>query len=230
MSRSKVLGVIPARGGSKRLPRKNLAPLGGKPLIAYTIEAARGAGRLFRAVVSTDDEEIAICARSLGADVPFIRPAELARDDSPVTSVLLHALDRLGADADAVALLQPTSPLRTSEDIDRAIELFDSTRADTVTAVSAARDHPYWCWAERPDGSLEPYFSRRHIALDRSELPKAFIENGAVYVVRREVLQGGSIYGARIVPYRIEDARALDVDYAADLARAEEWLGGRSGM
>ena len=228
MIRSKILGVIPARGGSKRLPRKNLALLCGKPLIAYSIEAAKAAEHLFRVVVSTDDAEIAACARALGADVPFLRPAELARDDSPVTGVLLHALEQAGEDADAVALLQPTSPLRTAEDIDNAIEHFDSAHADTVTSVSAARDHPYWCWVERPDGSIEPYFSRSHITLDRSALPKALVENGAVYIVRREVLQGGTIYGTRVVPYQIEDARALDVDYQADLARAEKWLSGRS--
>lgn len=227
MSQDRVLGVIVARGGSKRLPRKNLALLGGKPLIAHSIEAARASRGLYRTVVSTDDEEIAGFARSMGADVPFLRPAELARDDSPVAGALLHALEQAGADADAVALLQATSPLRTSGDIDQAIDLFRSTGADTVTAVSSAGDHPYWCWAEQDDGSLAPYFSREYMAIERAALPVALVENGAVYVVRRPVLHAGSIYGAKVVPYRIDAAHAIDIDYAEDLARADQWLRSR---
>jgi CMP-N-acetylneuraminic acid synthetase len=222
-----ILGVIPARGGSKRLPGKNLALLAGKPLISYSIDAARLAHRLARCIVSTEDEQIAKVSRELGADVPFKRPASLARDDTPILDVLLHALEeieRSGPKATAVVILQPTSPLRAPEDIDLAIELFETKRADTVTAVSAAKDHPYWCWTEQRDGSITPFFSAREMAFDRAQLPPALIENGAIYVVRREILQTGSIYGDKVVPFRIDEERAVDIDFAHDLARAEQRL------
>lgn len=226
-----VAAVILARGGSKRLPRKNILPLAGKPVIAYAIEAARGAASLARTIVSTDDPEIAQVAAAQGAEVPFLRPAEFAQDHSPPAAALAHAadwLDRNGTPADAVVLLQATSPLRRSAHIDGAVALFQETGADTVTSVSAAPAHPYWCW--RPDGRLlQPFFSAAHIAMQRHELPPALIENGAVYVVRRPLLAAGTLYGAKVAGYPIDGIAALDIDTAEDFAYAEFLLSRRAG-
>jgi CMP-N-acetylneuraminic acid synthetase len=134
----RTLGVIPARGGSKGIPGKNLRLLAGRPLLAYTADAARGSRRLSRVVLSTDDEATAAAGRSLGLEVPFLRPADLAADDSPMLPVLRHAVEALSAsgfEADAVVLLQPTSPLRRAEHIDAAIELLEATGADSVVSV-----------------------------------------------------------------------------------------------
>src|SRR5688572_5610508 len=133
-----VLGVIPARGGSKGIPGKNLAPVAGRPLLAYTADAARGSRRLSHVVVSTDDAAIADAARALGLEVPFMRPADLASDEALMQPVLQHAVREMAAggfSADAVVLLQPTSPLRRATHIDAAIELLESSGADTVVTV-----------------------------------------------------------------------------------------------
>jgi CMP-N,N'-diacetyllegionaminic acid synthase len=218
-----IVGIILARGGSKRLPGKNIRPLLGKPLIAYTVEAARGAKRLTRTIVSTDDPEIARTAAAFGADVPFLRPPDLATDHTPPVAALAHAADWLeqGAEPiDAIVLLQATSPMRRSEHIDAAVALFAATGADTVTAVTPAPAHPYWCW--RPSGPLiEPFFSGTHIAMARHELPQALVETGAVYVVRRELLAKGTIYGPRVAGYVMDAAASVDIDTLDDFGYAE---------
>src|SRR5882757_8960090 len=142
----RILGIVTARGGSKAIPHKNIAPLSGKPLLAYTAEAARGAKRLARTVLSTDDAGIAAVGRACGLDVPFFRPAELAKDDTPTLPVLQHVvrtLEAAGERYDAVFLLQPTNPLRLASDIDGAIELLEETGADSVISFSdVGEKHP----------------------------------------------------------------------------------------
>lgn len=218
------LGIIPARGGSKRIPGKNLVPLAGRPLIDYTLQAARESRRLGGFVVSTDDEAIAAHVRSQGADVPRMRPAEISGDRSPVVEALRHALaaheEAGGHHADAIVLLQPTSPLRTGADIDRAIEIFERTGADTVTAVCEAQDHPYWAWRAQGD-AIAPFFTFAEMALDRKDLPAAYSENGAAYVVRRELVEAGRMYGERVVPCVMAALDSADVDTPLDLAWAE---------
>ena len=218
-----VVGIILARGGSKRLPGKNVRPLAGRPLIAHTIAAAKHATSLTRVVVSTDDEEIARVAAAFGAEVPFRRPAELATDVSPTIDAVAHAvewLDRNGCRADVVVLLQATSPLRTAVHIDDAVALFRASGADTVTGVSPAASHPYWCW--KPDGTrIKPFFSAQHIAMPRHQLPPVLVENGAVYVFRRDVLSAGTIYGDRVAGYLMSPADAVDIDTADDFDYAE---------
>lgn len=230
MSAPFYLGVIPARGGSKRLPGKNLAPLAGRPLIDYTLRAAAGAKRLGAFVVSTDSEAIAAHARTLGAPVTM-RPAAMAQDDSPVVDALRHAMERFEKDAgprvDAIILLQPTSPLRTADDVDRAIGIFEATRADTVTAVRTARDHPYWAWRDSGDG-IAPFFGPGEMAMDRSRLPQAWSESGAVYVMRRALVEAGRIYGERVAACPMDETGSVDVDTPLDLAWAEFLLKGRS--
>jgi CMP-N,N'-diacetyllegionaminic acid synthase len=220
------IGIILARGGSKRLPGKNIRPLRGKPLIAYTIEAAQGAKFLSRTIVSTDDPEIARAAASHGAEVPFLRPAELATDSSQPIAALLHAVDWLEQSATpvhAVVILQATSPLRRSEHIDGAIAQFRSTGVDTVTAVTSAPAHPYWCWRSAGEG-IEPYFSLTHMAMPRHELPPAYIETGAIYVVRRELLAQGILYGPRVAGYMMDHADSVDIDTLDDFNFADRLL------
>jgi CMP-N,N'-diacetyllegionaminic acid synthase len=225
-----IVGIILARGGSKRLPGKNIRPLGGRPLIAHTVAAAKGATSLVRAIVSTDDEEIAQIAASFGAEVPFRRPAEMATDISPPIDAVAHAvdwLDRNGSKVDAIVLLQASSPLRNAAHIDEAVALFRASDVDTVTSVSPASSHPYWCW--KPDGAeIKPFFSSQHIAMARHQLPPALIENGAVYVFRRDLLAAGTIYGDRIAGYLMSETDAVDIDTADDFDYAEFVLARRS--
>lgn len=217
------LGVIPARGGSKRFPGKNIAKLNCQPLIARTIEAAAHAQRLTRTIVSTDDVEIAAVAKDWGGDVPFIRPALFAGDLSPAIDVITHALDQLdsqGLSFDAVVLLQPTSPFRTGAHIDEAIALFEKTEADTVTAVRIAQEHPYYSWMQKGD-ALAPFFSLNEQSMSRQQLPPAFVENGAIYVIKRELLAHGAFYGSKVVPYLMSELCSLDIDTVEDFQYAE---------
>lgn len=217
------LAVIPARGGSKRIPRKNLAMFAGKPLIAHTIEAALKSHQLTRVIVSTDDPEIVKVAREYNAEVPFLRPAKLAGDQCSSLAVLLHALDMLNTESfqvDAVVLLQPTSPLRTSQHIDEAITLFEKSGADTVTAVCAAAKHPFYAWTLSGD-ELSPFFTMDRQTIPGHELPPAFFENGSIYIIDRAVLDSGQFYGRRIIPYYMDDCDSVDIDTPIDLLWAE---------
>lgn len=224
------LGIIPARGGSKRLPRKNITLLNGKPLIAYSIDAAHKSARLSRTIVSTDDEEIMSVARFAGGDVPFLRPPSLAQDMSPVLGAIFHTLDfveKEGTSVDAVVLLQPTSPFRTNRHIDEAIELFERTGADTVTSVCHAQHHPYYSWTLR-NRELTPFFTLAHQAMTRQELPPAFFENGSIFVIKRAVLASGTLYGNKIVSYLMDQHNSIDIDTPDDLAWARFILDQRS--
>jgi len=220
------LAIIPARSGSKRVPNKNIQPLGGIPLIAHTIKAAAHATKITRAVVSTDSEEIAKIAREWGGDVPFLRPLAIAGDTSPAIETLLHAVEIIEQDGrrvDAVVLLQPTSPLRTATHIDAALDLFESSKADTVIAVCQVREHPYYVWAV-DDKGVRPFFSLKEMALGRHELPTAVIENGSIFVIRRPVLDRGMMYGERVVPYFMDARSSVDIDTPEDMRLAETYL------
>lgn len=217
------LAIVPARGGSKRLPGKNLALLAGRPLLDYTAEAAHGARSLAATVISTDDPVIAARARALGLLDLGRRPSALAGDESPTTAALQHALaayEAVHGRIDAVVLLQPTSPLRTARHIDEACELFLASGADTVTAVRATTDHPWWTWRRSGD-ALAPFVSTEAMTAGRDALPELLIETGAVYVVRRDLVAEGRLYGDRVVGYPMDPADAVDVDTALDLAFAE---------
>jgi CMP-N-acetylneuraminic acid synthetase len=221
-----VLGVIVARGGSKRLPGKNLRQLGDKPLIAWTAEAARDAGSLTHVIVSTDSRDIAEISEKYGVSVPFMRPPHLAEDKSNVLDALSHAvvtMDGKGIRADVVVLLQATSPFRSARDIDEAVGLLIAKGADTVLSVRPAREHPYWMWRDKK-GEIVPLFSREHMALTREAVPPMFMETGALYVVRRSVLDCGSLYGDRVVPIQLSNRAAIDIDDESDFVRAERTL------
>jgi CMP-N,N'-diacetyllegionaminic acid synthase len=215
------IGLITARGGSKGVPGKNIAPVGGKPLIGWTVDAARAASRLDRVLVSTDDAGIAQVARDCGAEVPFLRPAELASDRASHISVVLHALDWLaseGIEPRYLVLLQPTSPLRTAADIDGAITLAYEKDADGVVSVCPARDHPLLVKKITPEGVLADYATTELAYLRRQDLPEAYALNGAVYVTRATALREQRTFLPRNThPYVMPAERSLEVDHPWDL-------------
>lgn len=227
-----VVGLIPARGGSKGIPRKNILPLVGKPLIAWTIDAAREAGILDRIIVSTDDREIAETARASGAEVPFLRPAELARDDTPGIAPVLHAIDALekeGYRPGWVMMLQPTSPLRTSEDIRDAWAMARRTGAEVVVSVCEAAPPPAWMKRITDDGTLEDYFPQELPSV-RQKLAPAYSLNGAFYLARVSALRArNSFYGGRVHAFVMPRERSIDIDTPWDFELAGTILSRRRG-
>jgi len=220
-----VLGVIPARGGSKGIPNKNLAPLRGRPLLAYTADAVLKSTRVTRTVVSTDDPTITIAARGLGLDVPFTRPEELAGDDTLMLPVLQHALQMVragGFQPDAVVLLQPTSPLRRTEHIDAAIALLEESGSDSVVSVVDVPHHFNPASVMRLEGNrLRPFLDAPSITR-RQDKPRVLARNGpAVLAVRAATLDGGSLYGDDCRPLLMGPEESLDIDTPWDLVLAE---------
>lgn len=221
----RVLGLIPARGGSKGIPGKNIRLLGGRPLLAWTAEAALASRRLSRVVLSTDDEGISEAGRRCGLDVPFLRPAELARDDTPTLPVVRHALETLEDGFDAVCLLQPTSPFRRAEDIDACIAMLEERGLDAVVSVLPvpAEHNPHWVYFEDGAGLLRLATGEDQPIPRRQELPPAFHRDGSVYVTRRDVVMQGSLYGRRLGGYEMPEARrSVNLDTPADWERAEK--------
>lgn len=203
------------------MPRKNLRLVAGRPLLAYTADAVRASSRVTRAIVSTDDEEIARAARDLGLEVPFMRPAELAADDTPMQPVLRHAVSAMasaGFTADVVVLLQPTSPLRRGSHIDAALDLLDSTRADSVVSVVEVPHQFSPAAVMTLDGDrLAPFLPGPQV-LRRQDKPRVFARNGpAVAAIRRSVLERGSLYGDDPRALVMTPEESLDVDSQADL-------------
>jgi CMP-N,N'-diacetyllegionaminic acid synthase len=223
-----VVAVITARGGSKGLPRKNVLPLGGKPLIAYSVLTARQARLVNRVIVSTDDEEIMQVARDWGAEAPFVRPTELSTPESAHIDVMLHAVQWLeshGGLPDAVLLLQPTTPLRTPEDLDGAIQLMDSTGCPAVVGVSPAETHPYLSYKVDAQGQLIGFIDHGLRYPRRQDLPPAYRLNGALYLNRCSSLrethqfQPPGAFGW-IMPAE----RSVDIDTLDDFALTESLL------
>jgi CMP-N,N'-diacetyllegionaminic acid synthase len=225
-----ILGLIPARGGSRSIPRKNIVPLAGRPLLAYTCDAALQSKRLTRTILSTDDEAIAGVGKACGVELPFRRPADLARDETPMIEVIRHALDWIMEHerylADIVVILQPTSPLRRAEHIDAAVDLLLETGADTVVSVVEVphQFNPVSLMRIK-EGRLIPFLDQPMI-LRRQDKPRAYARNGpAVLVVRRELVSGGRLYGDMVLPLQMDPAASVDIDDADDLALAEFYLG-----
>jgi CMP-N,N'-diacetyllegionaminic acid synthase len=234
----KVLGVITARGGSKGIPGKNLKLLAGKPLLAYTIETARRSGALDRVILSTEDETIAAAARDLGCDVPFIRPLDLAQDATPHLPVIQHATrwmqERASYQPDAVMILQPTSPLRSAEDIAAAVAMLGRSAADSVLSVNevAAHAHPMRILRVDDAGHAVLFVSGEPVRTRinrRQDLPPAWVMNGAIYACRTAVLFAAepSLYGNRVVAYRMPAERSISLDDLEDWAAAERALSSR---
>lgn len=222
----RVLGLVPARGGSKGVPAKNIRMLGDRPLLAYTAEAALTAGNLDRVVLSTEDAAIAELGASLGLDVPFLRPPELAADDTPMIAVLQHAIDALPEAFDAVCLLQPTSPFRPAGLVDRCIGLLDSSGADAVVTMLPvpAEHNPHWVYVRDHRGDLRLATGEASPVARRQDLPPAFHRDGSVYVLRTKGLREGRPYGDRIEAVVLDPARHVNIDDLDDWARAEALL------
>ena len=218
-----VVGLITARGGSKGIPRKNIRELGGKPLIAWTIEAALACGGLSRVVVSTDDADIAVVAKAAGAEIPFMRPAHLAEDETPGIAPVLHAMDML-PEAEAILLLQPTSPLRSSADISGLLSMASEKKADSIVSVCTVEDHPFWTYAindalqlHRPDGL--PHVPRRQ------DLPPRYVLNGAMYFAKADWLRcSGQLICDKTLGYVMPAERSIDIDSLFDWEIAEHLM------
>ncbi len=229
----RVLGIVTARGGSKGVPGKNVRLLGGKPLLAWTADAARGATRLTRTIVSTDDAAIADVARACGLDVPFIRPSELATDAAPTLPVMQHAIAELeaaGDHYDAICLLQPTSPFRPSSLIDACIDRIETSGADCVVTVLrvAAEHNPHWVYFASERGELRLSTGEREPIPRRQLLPLAFHREGSVYVTRRDVIIAGSLYGSSVIGVEVQPDDHINIDTLDDWARAEALLARRT--
>jgi len=217
------LGLIPARGGSKGVPRKNLRTLGGRPLIGWTIDAARGSRRLDRTIVSTDDAEIAAVAEALGADVPFLRPAALATDEATALDVVRHALEQVPG-YEVLVYLEPTSPFRSAADIDEAIEAFEQAGAPTCVTVRLATEIPDWMFYRAPDGRIEPLVPTG-AAHRRQDARQSVVLNGCVYVAQIDrLLETGSFMGPGTVGVLMPADRSIDLDTLEDFAAAEAAL------
>jgi len=224
----KILGLIPARGGSKGIPGKNLIDLCGKPLLAWTAEPALAAG-LSGVVLSTDDIEIAAAGQRMGLDVPFVRPDDLAQDDTPMAAVVRHAIFEIGEHFDGILLLQPTNPCRTLEDIRRAVELFEryEGRSAVVSVADCGEMHPFrMC---QLDAKSRPIWLGRtqHQNLQRQRLPKFYIRDGGIYLIPYEwtFLNKRALLPPDQKAIVIEPAeRSIRIDAPVDLERAAAWL------
>lgn len=221
-----MIGLVPARGGSKSIPRKNLAPCGGQSLLAWTAQAARDSGVLSRVLLSTDDAEIAEAGRALGLEVPFMRPAELADDAAPMLPVMRHALAFLrdaGEQPDALLLLQPTSPLRTARHVAEAVDRFRESGAATLVSVMRVphRFVPSSLMREEA-GRLTPYDGATLGPLRRQEKEALLARNGpAILIVSARTLDEGRLYGDSTIGYEMDERSSLDVDAPEDLALAD---------
>lgn len=225
-----IIAIIPARGGSKGVPGKNIKPLGGKPLIVYTIEAAKQVTLLTDCVVSTDSEDIAAVARSFGADVPFIRPVELATDSAKSIDVVLHALHKLqkqNRHYDALILLQPTNPFRSVRFIEEAIQKFISGNYDSLISVLPVPHeyNPHWVFEPDENGTLKLATGEKEIISRRQELPPAYFRDGSIYITSTEVLlTKNSFYGNRLGYIEADADRYVNIDTPEDWERAEELI------
>lgn len=223
--RKKILGIIPARGGSKGLPSKNILIFLGKPLIEWTIEQALKSKHLDKLIVSTDDEKIAAVSKKSGAEVPFIRPAELAKDDTPsiepIKNVINFYLDN-GFNFDYIVCLQCTSPLRTTNDINNAIELCIKSGADSVVSVCEVKYSPYWMKKVDENGYISNFIQNGEKYARRQDLPKVYRLNGAFYMATTAlILESNSWYNEKTKAFIMDNIRSIDIDTELDFIIAE---------
>lgn len=227
------LAVIPARGGSKRLPRKNIRELEGKPLIAWTIEAALDSSCIDEVVVSTDDPEIAKVARQYGANIPFIRPSDLATDSTPTFDVIKHALEFYGSSGknyDFSILLQPTSPLRNASHIDCAVDLLRSKGADAIVSVTEAEHSPVWSNILPDDDSMSAFLKEEVVGVPSQALETYYRLNGAIYICSsKRLLKEKTLFlKDNIFAYRMDKQSSIDIDDEIDFLMANALMQTRS--
>ena len=224
----KILALIPARGGSKGVPRKNIRDLAGKPLLAYTADVALASTKITRVVLSTDDEEIAQVGRDCGLEVPFMRPDDLAADSSPTLPVIQHALEfyaERGEFFDALLLLQPTNPFRKLSYIDDAIDLFEKENADCVFSALLVPDHynPHWVYLNNEDGSVALSTGEDSPIPRRQSLPQAWHREGSIYLTKTDViLKKNSLYGEKVFSLEIDPQDSVNIDTMEDWHKAEK--------
>ena len=213
----RVLGIIPARGGSKGVHRKNLRLVQGKPLVVRTVETALRSRYIDRLILSSEDHKIIEAARSSGCEVPFIRPRELAQDESVTRDVILHAMGEINEKFDIVVCLQVTSPLLISEDIDGAIRTCVEKSAGSCVTVCEVDKSPYWMFTMPEKGILSPLMGDSYLTKRRQELPKAYIPNGAVFVVMWDFFfEHKTFYGSDTAGYEMPRSRSIDIDTEYD--------------
>ena len=221
----RVMALIPARGGSKGIKNKNIIDLCGKPLLAYTVEAAKTSRYIDDVIISTDSEKIARTAIQFGAKVPFLRPPELAADTSPTIEAVLHAIatmKSMGAEYDILALLQPTSPLRTADDIDGAMETFVANGLQGVVSVSPIHDNPLLIRSIR-DGRLEKLLPANSTCR-RQDMPPFYRVNGCIYINAVTGLSAATGFNDNPIPYLMKSSHSVDIDEPIDLVVASYWL------
>jgi N-acylneuraminate cytidylyltransferase len=217
-----ILAVIPARGGSKGLPRKNIRILAGKPLIAWTIEEAKKSKYIDRLILSSEDTEIISVAQQWGCDAPFVRPQELATDETPGVEPILHAIDALSEKYDYVVMLQPTSPLRIAEDIDGCIEMCVNSTAPVCVSMTKPEKSPEWMYRVADTGSTVPVTNLGYTSSRRQELQSSFVLSGAVYVAETAWLkQHRTFISEEMIAFRMPPDRSKDVDTDLDLEFCE---------
>ncbi len=229
----RILGLIPARGGSKCIPRKNIVELGGKPLLAYTAEAALRSEIIDRAVLSSDDDQIMEIGKKLGLEIPFKRPKDIAKDDTPSLPVIQHAIEFLESSGwcpDLIIVLQPTSPLRNSKHIDESIKTFMSTNADSLVSVMECPHifSPYSVMKLK-NGFLMPFIPKQEDNYQRQKKPRFFARNGAaIYIANYQLLmKDNRLLGPNLIPFVMDKISSIDIDDADDLFLAESVLSHR---
>lgn len=220
----KFLGVIPARSGSKGLPNKNIKLLRGKPLLAWAIEEALKSIYLDQVIVSTDSKDIAKIAMKYGACVPFLRSKKLATDESPTIDTVIDLIQKL-PQYDYVVLLQPTSPLRTFQDIKSAIDIVKTTNIKSLVSVNESEESPYWMYKMNSSNVLSPVIENGKSISRRQDLPKSYTINGAIYIAHVDyLLTNRSFIGAESVGYVMRKENSLDIDTADDFKKVETIL------
>jgi len=225
INNKRVLAIIPARGGSKRLPKKNILPLGGKPLISWSIEAGLKSEYVDSVIVSTDCREIAEISKNYGAEVPFMRPADIADDYSTTNSVILHAINILSQTEvfDIIVILQPTSPLRLSTDIDNALEMLERKKSDGVVSVCECEHSPLWSNIIPNDGNLGGFINEAIQSKRSQDLPTYYRLNGAVYAFTTAsfIKNQGVDYTDSVFSIEMPTLRSIDIDHELDFKLAE---------
>ncbi len=223
----KILAIIPARGGSKGIPHKNVYPLAGKPLLAWTIEAAKSVRLIDKIVVSSDDDKILSVAKEYGAEA-IKRPDEISGDDSPFSSLIFHALDFLKAEGeympDILIYLQPTSPLRKAGDIDQALALMDE-EADGVISAYEVDNKSLKSFIVNDDGFMEGAVNSSFPFMNRQDLPKIYMPNGAIYIIKtKSFLKTGKLFSKKTKLFLMDESKSLDIDSVEDIKKAEDIL------
>ena len=223
----KILGIIPARGGSKGVPQKNIKILNGKPLIWYTHQASKASKLLSRTIVSSEDKNILDVCNSIGMDIPFVRPQNLANDKTPTIDVIFHALkkiEELGEQYDAVCLLQVTTPFRTPQLIDNAIRQFIKKKPDSLISVKRIPDEysPLWAFKDEGNELLSPFYEQRFIATRRQDLINAYYRDGSVYITNSNVIKNMSMYGNTISYILNENIYHVNIDTISDWEKAKK--------